>query len=269
MTATPIPRSLQLTLFGDLDISIINELPKNRQPIITKIWTKSTRDELHAKVKEELATGRQVYWITPLVEKSEATEEMKPLKNATDWAKKLEHVFKPWRVGLLHGKMPAAEKDAVMEKFQNHELDILVSTTVIEVGVDVPNATTILVENAERFGLAQLHQLRGRVGRDEHQSYCYLLPTDIESIPRRLRYLSESTDGFWLAEKDLELRGAGEIYGVAQHGELDLQIANLADTKLIKQAAKAADWFTQTQKLANYSTLRQKIHLTQKITTLN
>ncbi|MCL1930025.1 ATP-dependent DNA helicase RecG [Candidatus Saccharibacteria bacterium] len=266
MSATPIPRSLQLTLFGDLEISILDESPGGRQPIVTKIWRNSTRNELYALVKKELDEGRQAYVVAPTIE--ESTED-KTLKSVETVYKAMLKTFARWRVGILHGKMKQNEKEARMSEFKNHELDVLVSTTVIEVGVDVPNATLMMIENAERFGLAQLHQLRGRVGRGEYQSHCFLLPSDIEKIPRRLRYVEESVDGFYLAEKDLELRGPGEIYGAAQHGELDLQVANIADTKLIRTASEATDWFMKNQTLDNFRVLRERVQKLQKVTTLN
>jgi ATP-dependent DNA helicase RecG len=266
MTATPIPRSLQLTLFGDLDISILDELPQKRQPIKTKVWRNSTRDELYDFIKRELKNGRQAYFVASLVENDPLDSE---LKSVTRVHKELTRIFTNWKVGLLHGKMPTEEKDRIMQAFKLHQLDVLVATTVIEVGVDVPNATIMAVENAERFGLAQLHQLRGRVGRGEHQSYAFILPSDIEKVSRRLRYIEESTDGFYLAEKDLQLRGPGEIYGTAQHGELILQVANLADTKLIKSASAAADWFITQKSLTEFPTLRQRVENSQKLITLN
>ncbi|MDR1300201.1 MAG: ATP-dependent DNA helicase RecG [Candidatus Nomurabacteria bacterium] len=266
MTATPIPRSLQLTLFGDLDISVLDELPTARKPITTKIWRASTRDELYDFIRDELKQGRQSYFVAPLIEDDPVDKEAKSVAAVY---KTLTKNFPKWRIGVMHGKMAADEKDSVMTEFKAGKIDILVSTTVIEVGVDVPNATIMCVENAERFGLSQLHQLRGRVGRGEHQSYCFILPSDIEKVSRRLRYIEESTDGFYLAEKDLELRGPGEIYGVAQHGDLNLQIANLADTKLIKKASSAADWFIAHKSLADFPTLRQRVERSQKLTTLN
>lgn len=266
MTATPIPRSLQLTLFGDLDISILNELPKSRKPIKTKIWRQSNRDQLYDFIKKELASGRQAYFVVSLIEDDPLSKDQ---KSAQSLYKNLTAVFKDFRVGLLHGRMPAVTKDQIMQDFKNHKLDILVATTVIEVGVDVPNATAMVIENADRLGLAQLHQLRGRVGRGEHQSYCFIMPTDIEKISRRLKYVEESNDGFYLAEKDLELRGPGEIYGAAQHGELNLRVANLADTQLIKQVVSSTDWFLKNASLVDYPTLRARVAKSQKLTTLN
>jgi ATP-dependent DNA helicase RecG len=174
------------------------------------------------------------------------------------------------RIGLLHGKLPAEEKEAVMRKFATHELNILISTTVIEVGVDVPNATVMMIDGADRFGLAQLHQLRGRVGRSEHQSYCYLVPSTSAKPSQRLRELEKSNDGFYLAEVDLQLRGPGEVYGRAQHGTLDLKIANLADTKMIARAQKAAENFVKKgNNLLQYKKLHEKVAYYQRVTTLN
>lgn len=266
MTATPIPRSLQLTLFGDLDISVLNELPKSRKPIKTKIWRQSTRDQFYDFIKKELAAGRQAYFVVPLIEDDPLSNDQ---KSAQSLYKSLTGIFKNFRVGLLHGRMPAAAKDQIMGSFKNHQINVLVATTVIEVGVDVPNATIMVIENADRLGLAQLHQLRGRVGRGEHQSYCFIMPTDIEKISRRLRYIEESTDGFYLAEKDLELRGPGEIYGVAQHGELNLRIANLADAKLIKQVVTSAEWFLKNARLSDFPAFHNRVAKSQKLTTLN
>ena len=179
-------------------------------------------------------------------------------------------VFKHRRIGLLHGRLSSAEKDDVMQRFANAELDILVSTTVVEVGVDVPNATIMLIEDGDRFGLAQLHQLRGRVGRSEHQSYCYIVPSDSKKPSQRLKEIEKSNDGFYLAEVDLKLRGPGEIYGRAQHGALNLQVATLADTKLIARAQKAAQWFVSTgQNLLHYKQLARQVETYQRLTTLN
>jgi ATP-dependent DNA helicase RecG len=266
MTATPIPRSLQLTLFGDLDISILNELPRGRKPIKTEIISPVSRTKMNEKIREELASGRQIYFIAPNIENTEKSEK----ENVANLFKKVSREFKNFAIGVLHGKMKSEEKDKIMRDFANGEMQILVATTVVEVGVDVPNATVIVVENADQFGLAQLHQLRGRVGRGEHQSFCFLVQSDSSAPPRRLREIANSNDGFHLAEVDLELRGAGEIYGTMQHGAMNLQIANLADTKLIKRAAVAADWFIASgQNLLQYKELSQVVAKYQRLTTLN
>lgn len=240
MTATPIPRSLQLTLFGDLDVSIISELPKGRQPIETKIMKQiDEKDYLFPEIKAEIDKKHQIYWVCKAIDDNPETET-KSVKKQT---KKLQEIFPRYKIEFLHGKMKPAEKDEIMGKFASGKIDILVSTTVIEVGVNVPNASVMVIEDAENYGLAQLHQLRGRVGRGSTKSFCYLI-TDADKTPsRRLKELEVSTDGFYLAEVDLKLRGPGEIYGSLQHGALDLRIATLADTKLIASASKAAKAF--------------------------
>lgn len=267
MTATPIPRSLALTVYGELDVSILNELPKGRKPIATKIWSPNSRAELYKKVDEEIAKGRQAYVICSLIDDNPDNE----IKSVETEYKKLQNsIFKHRRIGLLHGKMKSDDKDAVMTQFANGELDILVSTTVVEVGVDVPNATVMIIENADRFGLSQLHQLRGRVGRSSHQSYCYLVMSDSSKPSQRLREVEKSNDGFYLAEVDLKLRGPGEIYGRSQHGALNLQIATLADTKLIARAQKQAQWFAKSDlNLLEYKELAQQVQQYQRLTTLN
>ena len=226
MTATPIPRTLALILYGDLDISIIDELPPGRKPIETLAIEKRKRESYYmSKVRSEIEKGRQVYVVCPLVEESETLD----LKSASEVYDELRYdFFKDLRVGLLHGKMKASEKDQVMEAFKNHELDILVSTTVIEVGVNVPNASLMIIENAERFGLAQLHQLRGRVGRGSEKSYCTLIYGSKTEICRhRMAIMEETNDGFKISEKDLELRGPGDFFGTRQHGLPELRVANL------------------------------------------
>ena len=266
MTATPIPRSLQLTVFGDLDVSILNELPRGRQPIETKILTEvEIREKLYPKMREVLKAGQQIYWICKAIE--ESVSDVTSVKART---RKLREVFPEQEIEFLHGKMKPAEKDAVMEKFLSGEIQILVSTTVVEVGVDVPNATLIVIENAESYGLAQLHQLRGRVGRGQVQSFCFLLTSGDAQPSRRLREVEKSTDGFHLAEVDLKLRGPGEIYGVLQHGALDLRIATLSDTKLIYRAQKDVEAFLQNpENLLKCKELMQNIKKYQQLTTLN
>jgi ATP-dependent DNA helicase RecG len=267
MTATPIPRSLALTVYGELDVSILNERPAGRKPIITNIWSPNSRAQLYAKIEAELAKDRQAYVICSLIDENPDND----VKSVEAEYKKLNQgVFKHRRIGLLHGKLKPAEKDDVMARFARHEFDILVSTTVVEVGVDVPNSTVILIENADRFGLAQLHQLRGRVGRSDHQSYCYLMMSDSSKPTQRLREIEKSSDGFYLAEADLRLRGPGEIYGRAQHGELNLQIATLADTEQIARAQKAARRFVESgESLLQYKQLYNEVQKYQRLTTLN
>jgi len=267
MTATPIPRSLALTVYGELDISILNELPKGRKPIKTKIWSPNSRAQLYELIDKEISTGRQAYVICSLIDNNPDNE----LKSVQAEYKKLQNsVFKHRKIGLLHGKLKSDEKESVMGQFARGELDILVSTTVVEVGVDVPNATVMLIEDADRFGLSQLHQLRGRVGRSVHQSYCYLVTSTSAKPSERLREVEKSNDGFYLAEVDLKLRGPGEIYGRAQHGALNLQIATLADSKLIKRAQDEAKRFAaEGQNLLDYKELAEHVHRYQRLTTLN
>ena len=240
MTATPIPRTLALILYGDLDISIIDELPPGRKPIETLAIEKRKRESYYmSKVRSEIEKGRQVYVVYPLVEESETLD----LKSASEVYDELRgDFFKDLRVGLLHGKMKASEKDQVMEAFKNHELDILVSTTVIEVGVNVPNASLMIIENAERFGLAQLHQLRGRVGRGSEKSYCTLIYGSKTEICRhRMAIMEETNDGFKISEKDLELRGPGDFFGTRQHGLPELRVANLfKHMKILRLVQKEA-----------------------------
>jgi ATP-dependent DNA helicase RecG len=259
MTATPIPRTLALTLYGDLDVSIIDELPPNRQKIITKCRSEKDLPKIYAFIKDEIKKGRQVYLVYPLIEESEELE----LKAATKMFEELQKKdFPEFKLGLLHGQLKTDEKDKVMKSFQDKEIDILVSTTVIEVGIDIPNATIMLIEHAERFGLAQLHQLRGRVGRGKEKSYCILvtkkgiadlvnsdLPIDVQEDPdssilkgaKRLKTMCDTSDGFKIAEVDLEIRGTGEFFGTRQHGMLKLKLANIIyDVKWLELARKEA-----------------------------
>ena len=240
MTATPIPRTLALILYGDLDISIIDELPPGRQPIDTIAVTKDKRDKAYnSLVRSEVEKGRQVYIVCPLVEESESIEA----KAAVELVDELKaEYFSDLKVGLLHGKMKSSEKDNIMKSFKNKELDILVSTTVIEVGVNVPNATLMIIENAERFGLAQLHQLRGRVGRGKHKSHCILIYASKSDVcKQRMDIMEETNDGFRISEKDLEIRGPGEFFGTRQHGLPELRISNIfKHMKILKIAQQEA-----------------------------
>ncbi len=267
MTATPIPRSLQLTIFGDLDVSIVNELPPGRQPITTKILPEvSQTDELYPKMREILAKGQQIYWICQVIEEKN-TNTATPVKKQ---AEKLTKLFPDVTVAMLHGKMKPDEKDHIMDEFARNKIQILVSTTVVEVGVNVPNANMIVIQDAEGYGLAQLHQLRGRVGRGDQPASCYLLTTADGKPSKRLREMEKSTDGFHLAEVDLKIRGPGEIYGAMQHGELDLQVANLTDAELIAQASHHAGEFAKKpEQLKDYPELLGRIKKYQQLTTLN
>jgi ATP-dependent DNA helicase RecG len=267
MTATPIPRSLALTLYGELDVSVLDEMPAGRKEIKTKIWAPSNTSTLYESVDKEIEKGRQAYIICSLIDDN-PENDVKSVE--AEYRKLRSTIFRHRSVGLLHGKMASAEKDDVMTKFANGEIDILVSTTVVEVGVNVPNATIMLIENADRFGLSQLHQLRGRVGRSVHQSYCYLILSDNSKPSQRLREIEKSGDGFYLAEVDLELRGPGEIYGKAQHGALNLRVATLGDTKLIARAQVEAKRFIESgEDLLQYKQLAESVSKYQRLTTLN
>lgn len=257
MTATPIPRSLALTIYGELDVTVIDEMPPGRLPVVTRVVPLREREKVYGHIDEEISSERQVYLICPLIEDSDVLG----VKSVTSEYERLSRtVFKHRRIGLLHGKLKSEEKQSVLEDFKNGRIDILISTTVVEVGVDVPNATILIVEGAERFGLAQLHQLRGRVGRSEQQSYCYLMTSADHMARERLSYMERTNSGFELAEADLQLRGAGEIYGVRQHGELDLNIAKLTDTRLIAEVQKAVKWFIDNkQKLNSLPLLEQRV----------
>lgn len=240
MSATPIPRSLALTLYGDLELSIIDELPPGRKPVTTRLVNDSKRRDVYRFAWGEIKKGRQVYMVTPLIEESEALDG---IVSTTQMFEDLKLIMPPeCRIEMLHGKMGGTEKDEIMERFRRQEFDLLVSTTVIEVGVDIPNASLMIIENAERFGLSQLHQLRGRVGRGEHESYCVLIAGDrSKKTQHRLEVIEKYTDGFIIAEKDLELRGPGEIRGTRQSGMPDLVLGDLSqDGDIIERARELA-----------------------------
>ncbi len=245
MTATPIPRTLALALYGDLDLSIIDQMPAGRQTIITKIINEKNRQKTYDFIRSEIKNGRQAFVICPLIETGEVTTGKlfdTDRKSVMEEYKKLsEQIFPEFKIGFLHGKMKSKEKEAVMNSFHERELSILVSTAVVEVGIDVPNATVMMIESADRFGLAQLHQFRGRVGRGKHQSYCFLL-SDLrsEKSAQRLKAMEDCFDGFKLAQIDLELRGSGEVVGLKQSGLDNLKMASLSDTILIGEARAAA-----------------------------
>jgi ATP-dependent DNA helicase RecG len=244
MSATPIPRTLAMTLFADLDVSTIDELPPGRTPVVTKLFADSKRAAVIERIRDAVAQGQQVYWVCPLIEESETLD----LRNATETHAELSAALPGHAVGLLHGRMPAAEKAAVMAQFTAGTMAVLVSTTVIEVGVDVPNASLMVIEHAERFGLSQLHQLRGRVGRGAAASVCLLLyQSPLGGVARqRLMTMRETTDGFEIARRDLEIRGPGEFLGARQSGQAMLRFADLeTDQWLVEQARDVAHTLLQ------------------------
>lgn len=258
MTATPIPRTLALTTHGDLDFSIIDEMPKNRKPIKTALIKPGQRKQLYKLIKDEVKNGHQAYVVYPLIDESETLSA----KAATIEAQRLsEEVFPDLKIGLLHGKLTPAEKDEVMDDFKRGKYNILVSTTVVEVGVDVPNATVMAIENAERFGLSQLHQLRGRVGRSELQSYCVLVPQKANQVSlERLKVMEETNNGFIISEKDLQLRGPGEFLGTRQSGMLNFALADLVkDTKILELARKEAFALVESGAYENQSPLKAEM----------
>ena len=240
MTATPIPRTLALTVYGDLNVSTIDELPPGRRKVDTRWVPEDKRQEMYEFIEEQIEKGRQAFLVYPLVEESEKLED---IKAATEMAEHFQNdIFPHLKVGLIHGRMRSVEKQDIMQSFKNGEIHILVSTTVIEVGIDVPNASIMLIEHAERFGLAQLHQLRGRVGRSSHKSHCLLIadPKNEEAL-RRVKVMVRTNDGFKIAEEDLLIRGPGEFFGTRQAGMPDLKVADIEkDTQLLEQARAEA-----------------------------
>jgi ATP-dependent DNA helicase RecG len=260
MTATPIPRTLALTVYGDLDLSVIDELPPHRQKIVTKWLAPSERERAYAFLRAQVQKGRQAFVICPLIEESERVEARAAVN---EHHRLQDEVFPDLRLGLLHGRMASVDKEEVMARFRSREYDVLVTTPVVEVGIDVPNATVMLVEGADRFGLAQLHQFRGRVGRGEDQSYCLLL-ADSPSLEgeQRLKIIEETHDGFVLAEEDLRLRGPGEFFGTRQSGLPDLRVANSGDVRVLEEVRQAAkDLIRQDPELAQpeHRLLAQKV----------
>ncbi len=257
MTATPIPRTLALTLYGDLDISVIDELPSGRKPIVTKMFFPSQKAGIHIKIKDELSKGRQVYIVYPLIEESEKLD----LKSAIDGAEAMKIKYLDNKVALVHGKMKHDEREDVMARFKSGEIDILVATTVIEVGIDVPNASLMLIVHAERFGLAQLHQLRGRIGRGSYDSFCLLLgyPPFSEDGKSRLKAMESTGDGFKIAEEDLAIRGPGDFFGTRQSGIPELRIANIVrDIKILEKARNEAFKLAESEpELKSYPALKE------------
>lgn len=267
MTATPIPRTLALTLYGELDISLIRTNPSHKKEILTEVIPFETRFNLYQQIDSHIVNGRQVFVVCPLIEKSQTLNVNDAVSIHDEISKKL---LKHRRISLLHGKMKPEEKEQIMQQFSKHQVDVLVSTTVIEVGVNIPNASVMIIEGAERFGLAQIHQLRGRVGRGEHQGYCYLVPSLDSKAYKRLNMVSNISDGFKLAEIDLELRGPGSIYGTRQSGVLDLRIASLNDRDMINQVKLAVkDFMDKNLNIRDYPELDQRVKHFSSITKLN
>lgn len=261
MTATPIPRTVALTLYRELDFSIIDEMPANRIPIKSYFVVKDKRDSAYEWIKKEIATHKiQVYIVCPFIEESEI-ETNKSIKAAKVEYEKISKIFSNFKVGLLHGKNKPKEKEEMMGKFAAGNIDILVSTPVVEVGVDVPNATVIIIEGVERFGLAQLHQLRGRVGRGDKQSYCYLFTESEDNFPlqNKMKYFCSTNSGFRLSEYDLKIRGSGNIYGTAQHGNANMKIASISDFATIGRSTKAVNDFVNKYSIDKYPLLKNRV----------
>ena len=269
MTATPIPRTLSLTIYGDLDLSLIDELPRGRKKIITKIIPPEDRKKAYKFIKKQVKLGQQVFVICPRIESSSNSEQR--TANIRSWAevkavkeeyqKLSKDIFPDLKVAFLHGRMKTKEKEEIMQKFRNGKTNILVSTSVVEVGVDVPNATVMMIEGAERFGLAQLHQFRGRVGRGSQQSFCLLFTeSPAKKTQQRLKALISSENGFALAEKDLEIRGPGDFMGTRQWGIPDLAMASLKDIFLVEKAKNSAkEILEEDSELKNYPLLRERL----------
>lgn len=265
MTATPIPRTLALTIYGDLDLSIIDQMPAGRKPVITEIVNETKREHAYEHIREALAEGRQAYVICPRIEEPDPEQEQKlQLKSVKSEAKYLQdEIFPDYRIDIMHSKMNKSKKEEVMQKFYNHEVDVLVSTSVVEVGVNVPNATIIVIEGAERFGLAQLHQLRGRVLRGTHQPYCYLFTSENSSgsdtTIKRLEALQKSSNGFELAEMDMQLRGIGDLAGAKQWGISDLGMEAIKNVKMVEMARDEAKKIISSGTLSDHPTLEQTL----------
>ena len=263
MTATPIPRTLSLTVYGDLDLSLIDELPKGRKKVITKVIPPAERNKAYSFIKKEVKKGRQIFVICPRIEANKKNSK-KPLETKTaeeEYEKLSKKVFPDLNVGILHGKLAMKEKERTMRNFHNKKIDILVSTSVVEVGVDIPNASVMMIEGAERFGLAQLHQFRGRVGRARYQSYCFLFSdSPSRKTYQRLKALITCENGFELAEKDLEIRGPGDFSGTRQWGIPDLAMASLKDMSLIEKTRETAKKILEDDpRLKKYPTLKEKL----------
>lgn len=262
MTATPIPRTLALTLYGDLDLSLLDEMPVGRKPVITEVIGKDRREHAYVRVRTELAAGHQAYVICPRIDEPDPTKQfaLQAKSVKAEAARLKKEVFKDISIGILHSKMTPAEKEETMRAFEKNEIKILVATSVVEVGVNVPNATVILIEGAERFGLAQLHQLRGRVIRSTHQAYCFALPESYGPATReRMKALTTAKNGFELAEYDLALRGAGELAGGSQWGVSDIAMEALKNLKLVEAARKeAGEIIARDPELTKHPALRER-----------
>jgi len=276
MTATPIPRTLMLTIYGDLDISILNEMPKNRQKIITEIILPANRKKTYDFIRQEIQNGRQAFVVCPRIESQNQESSLHPeleprgiknqeneVKAAKEEYKKLsEEIFPDLKIAMLHGKLKPKEKENIINDFKNNRINILVSTSIIEVGIDIPNATIMMIEGPERFGLAQLHQFRGRIGRDSHQSYCFLMTeSENQAENERLAAIVKSENGFQLAERDLQLRGPGEFLGTGQSGIPDMAFASFSDIFLIQETRDLAiKLFKEDPDLKKYPALKNQIN---------
>jgi len=259
MTATPIPRTVALTAFGELDMSVLSTLPSGRKPIKTYVVTQTKRKDAYAWIKKEIVSNKiQVYIICPLVEESEA-ETLTSVKAATTEFEKLKKIFVEFHLGLLHGKMKPGDKNSTLEEFRKNKIDILVATSVVEVGIDIPNASIMIIEGAERFGLSQLHQLRGRVGRGAQQSHCLLFSTNNIPAPR-LIFFGKTLNGMKLAEYDLEERGPGNIFGIEQHGFMEMRFATFSDSLLIQKTQKAVEGFLNSDESKDAHLLTTRLH---------
>jgi len=263
MTATPIPRTLALTIFGDLDLTLLDQMPHGRKPIITEIVAPNKRDEVYEKIRQELEAGRQAYVICPRIDEPDPQKEMAlQAKSVKEEAKRLKkHIFPEYNIDILHSKMTPIKKDEVMEKFLNREIDILVATSVVEVGVNVPNATVIIIEGAERFGLSQLHQLRGRVIRSNNQAYCYVFSeSKTKTSFARLKALTTAKNGFELAEFDLEQRGAGELGGRKQWGISDIGMEAIRNIKMVEAArSEAKEILEKNRDLTRFPLIKERV----------
>lgn len=267
MTATPIPRSLALVVYGDLDISILRELPPGRKPITTKVTAEADRAAVYKHIESLIAAGQQAYIVCPMIDENDLSGS-KAVKAEFDRLSRT--IFAHRRIGLMHGKLPSEDKAQIMQDFVSGQLDIMISTTVIEVGVHADNATVMIVESAERFGLASLHQLRGRVGRSAHQAYCYLfISPDAKDAPARVQAMERTTDGFRLAQLDLETRGPGQRFGHRQSGELDLRFAQITDTKALERAKLAVEAFQSSESIVKYPQTLEVVNRLKTVTSLD